>query len=133
VAIDSAQLAIDRVSALAASAPGLRMLILFGSRARGDAQRRSDWDLAYTADPGFDADGFMNALAGLLAADRIDMIDVDRAGGQLRYRVARDGRVLHVDDESRFERFWLDAVSFWCDAEPIVGRGYDALLAELGR
>jgi hypothetical protein len=75
----------------------------------------------------------MSAAADLLAADRIDLVDLDRAGGQLRYRIARDGQVLSVDDEARFERFWLDAVSFWCDAEPIVRRGYDELLGELRR
>lgn len=124
---------LERVCTLAARTSGLRMLILFGSRARGDARAQSDWDLAYGADPSFDVDHFMSDVAGLLAADRIDLVDLDRAGGQLRFRVARDGRVLHADDEARFERFWLDAVSFWCDAEPIVRRGYDELLAELGR
>jgi len=133
VAIEANELALDRVRALAAASPGLRMLILFGSRARGDAWAQSDWDLAYAADPGFDADHFMSAVADLLAADRVDLVDLDRAGGQLRYRIARDGQVLSVDDEARFERFWLDAVSFWCDAEPIVRRGYDELLGELHR
>jgi predicted nucleotidyltransferase len=131
--MDVDERAVDRVRSLAASTPALRMLILFGSRARGDAWARSDWDLAYVGDPGFDADGLLSRLATVLAADRIDLVDLERAGGQLRFRVARDGRVLHVDDETRFERFWFDAVSFWCDAEPIVRRGYDDLLAELQR
>ncbi len=112
---------------------GLHLFVLFGSRARGDAREESDWDFAYLGDASLDVDGLVAYLAEVLHADRIDLVDLRRAGGQLRYRVAREGVVVFADDASRYERFWLDAVSFWCDAEPVLREGYDRLLAELER
>lgn len=35
------------IAELAATMPGLGLLVLHGSRARGDAHQRSDWDFAY--------------------------------------------------------------------------------------
>ena len=37
----------------------LRLLVLHGSRARGDARPDSDWYLGYLAEPGFDPDGLL--------------------------------------------------------------------------
>ncbi|HXH06270.1 MAG TPA: nucleotidyltransferase domain-containing protein [Vicinamibacterales bacterium] len=111
--------------------PGLRLLVLFGSRARGDAGPDADWDLAYLADSAFDPDALLADLAETLGADRIDLVDLARAGGQMRYRVARDGRVLYEAEPGGFRRFQLEAVLFWCDVEPIVARGYEDVLARL--
>ncbi len=118
---------------MARSSPGLHLLALFGSRAQGDARQDSDWDLAYLASPSLDPDALLARLADALKADRIDLIDLDRAGGQVRYRVAREAVVVYADDPARYEQFWLGAVSFWCDAEPILREGYDRILAELDR
>jgi hypothetical protein len=30
-----------------------------------------------------------------------------------------------------FERFWLAAVAFWCDAYPVLQAGYAGVVAEL--
>jgi predicted nucleotidyltransferase len=117
----------------AKSYPGLRLLLLFGSRARGDAGAGADWDLAYLAEPLFDADGLLADVAGRVGADRVDLVDLARAGGQLRYRAARDGRVLFEVRPGEFERFWFDAVSFWCDVAPVVERAYEGVLSRLGR
>ena len=51
---DDAPLATLRPSV--AAIPGLTLLILFGSRARGDSQPASDWDFGYIASPEFDPD-----------------------------------------------------------------------------
>ena len=102
MAIEANELALDRVRALAAASPGLRMLILFGSRARGDAWAQSDWDLAYAADPGFDADHCMSAVADLLAADRIALVDRHgaRAGGR-RLPLLYRPRTTSIPESSR--------------------------------
>ena len=110
----------------------LKLLILFGSRARGDSQPSSDWDFGYVASNGFDPDRLLAVLVEGLNSDRVDVVDLNRAGGQLRYRAARDGRVVVESAHGEFARFWFDAVSFWCDMQPVLRRGYDAVLAELG-
>lgn len=115
------------------SYPGLHLLVLFGSRARGDAGSLADWDFGYLAGPEFDPDRLLADLGGALAADRIDLVDLARAGGQLRYRAARDGRVLYEAQAGEFGRFWTEAVSFWCDAAPVLERAYAGVLARLDR
>jgi uncharacterized protein YutE (UPF0331/DUF86 family)/predicted nucleotidyltransferase len=116
-----------------AGTPGLSLLVLFGSRARGSDRPSSDWDFGYAASPGFDPDHLLGVLVDTLNSDRIDLVDLRRAGAPLRYRAARDGRVVAEAENGEFARFWLDAVSFWCDVQPLLRRGYDAVLAELGR
>jgi len=113
---------------LAAATPGLRLLLLFGSRARGDASTASDWDFGYLGGPGFDPDGLLAALIARLNTERVDLVDLERANGLLRYRAAAEGKPLYEATPVEFERFWFAAVSFWCDAEPILRAGYEGVL-----
>ena len=115
----------------AQSAHGLELLILFGSRARGDNHPASDWDFAYTATDAFDPTAFIGSVAGIVGTDRIDLVDLNRAGGLIRYRVARDGQVVFEAQAGSADRFQFEAVRFWCDAETVLQRGYDAVLAGL--
>ena len=117
---------------LARRQTGLRLLVLFGSRVRQDARADSDWDLGYLGTPSLDPSGLLGGLVGVLGTDRVDLVDLDRAGAQLRFRVAREGRPVYAADEAAFPRFWTEAVSFWCDAGPIIRAGYADVLAGLG-
>lgn len=124
---------LDKVTALARTAPGLRLLLLFGSRARGDTHPGSDWDLGYIADSEFDANDFLARLVLLLGTDRIDLVNLERTNGLLRYRAAAEGQPLFESVPGNYERFWFDAVSYWCDMGPIIREGYEAALAGLAR
>ena len=121
-----------RIKDLAASEPGLDLLVLFGSRARDDARTDSDWDFGYIARGAFAPEAFVARLVAHLRTERIDLADLDRAGALLRFRAARDGKVVHERPAGAFARFWLAAVDFWCDAGPLITAGYDANLASLG-
>jgi predicted nucleotidyltransferase len=123
----------EDLAALATATPGLRLLLLFGSRARGEAAASSDWDFGYLAGEGFDPDELLAHLVGRLNTERIDLVDLERANGLLRYRAAAEGKRLHEGVPGEFERFWLDAVSFWYDAEPILLAGYEDVLERIGR
>lgn len=123
----------EHVRALAAAigpeaAPQLRLVVLFGSRARGDAHARSDWDVGFLADAAFDADRLLAILVERLGADRVDLVDLGRAGALLRHRVARDGIAVFEREASEFTRFWLDAVGAWCDLAPVLLPLYDRAL-----
>ena len=120
----------DQIARLARRATGLELLVLHGSRARGDDRPASDWDLAYLAEAPFDADDFLADLVIALGTDHVDLANLARASGLFRYRVARDGQPLFESEEGVFDRFWLRAVTFWCDAEAVLRRGYEDLLAE---
>lgn len=121
------------LAAVAAAHPALQLLVLFGSRARGDAQSTSDWDFGYVATEGFDPDALLLDLVRTLGTERVDLVDLARAGGQIRYRAASDGRVVHEGAPDAFAEFWIEAVDFWCDAEPVLRAGYAEALARLRR
>lgn len=123
----------ERIREIAAGQTGLRLAVLFGSRARGDATDRSDWDIGYLADARFDRERFLADLIAALGTEQIDLVDLERAGGLVRFRAARDGIALFEHAPDAFARFWLDAVSFWCDMGPIIRAGYEDILAELSR
>jgi predicted nucleotidyltransferase len=112
---------------------GIDLLVLHGSRARGDAAAVSDWDFAFSGRPGVDVGGLTADLSRVLATDRIDVADLGRASALLRYRAARDAVVVFERFPDAFSRFWLDAVGFWCDAGAILQRGYDETLDRLDR
>ena len=113
--------------------PGLDLLVLFGSRSRGDSRAASDWDFGYLGTSAVDRDRLFQTLTDAVGSDSVDLVDLTRAGGLLRYRVARDGRVVVENRAGAFERFWLDAVTFWCDAAPVLGPAYEGVLERLGR
>jgi len=115
----------------AQGAPHLQVLLLFGSRARDAAHVASDWDFGYVADDAFDPAALLAAIVESIGTDRVDLVDLRRASGLLRYRAARDGAVVFEAAPRLAEQFCLDAVQFWCDARPLLERGYAEVLAEL--
>lgn len=108
----------------------LRLLLLFGSRARGDAHPLSDWDLGFLAGPDFDVATLQGRLVEALGTERIDLVDLASAGALLRFRAARDGMPLY-EQPGAFEAFWLESVHFWCEAGPVLRDAYGDLLQEL--
>ena len=123
----------QKLEAVARATSGLELLVLFGSRGRGDHHHASDWDFAFRGDDSLDI-GILSAdLAAVVATDRVDLVDLDRAGGLLRYQVARDGFPIREAHPHAFEQFWLDAVSFWCDARHVLEPSYDAILERISR
>ena len=117
-----------KLEAVARATFGLELLVLFGSRGRGDHHSASDWDFAYRGTDSLDLGMLIAELAAELGTDRVDVVDLDRAGGLLRYRAARDGVPVYEARPLAFEQFWLDAVSFWCDARHVLEPAYDAIL-----
>lgn len=128
---DSREALIADVAESARPIAALRLLVLHGSRARGDSHAWSDWDFAYEAGPDFDPDALLARLAERLNADRIDLVNLDHAGALLRYRVARDGVVIMERNPGRFQQFWLDSVDTWCDLAPVLEPLYKGVLETL--
>lgn len=119
----------DALREAAREAPGLRLLVLTGSRARGQHHERSDWDLAYRSDAEFDGLGFLDRATRLLRTDDVDLVDLDRASALFRVRAADEGVLLHEEREGEWLDFAISAAIHWCDIEPIVRGVHDALLA----
>jgi predicted nucleotidyltransferase len=123
----------DELAAIAPRHPALDLLVLFGSRARGDARPDSDWDFAYLAGGSLDALALRADLADALGTDALDLVNLDRAGGLLRFRAARDGTALFERRPGLFARFQYEAASFWCQAGPVIQRAYERLLEDASR
>ena len=109
---------------------GLGLLLLFGSRARGDAAEWADWDFGYVGTSALDAGALLSVLVEATGSDRVDL---RRAGGLLRHRAALDGLTVLKVRPGLADEFRLEAAAFWCDAAPVLERAYDSVLAELPR
>jgi predicted nucleotidyltransferase len=123
---------LEPVRRIAAEFPALKLLVLHGSRARADAHVRSDWDFVYLADGELDDLELRSRLCDALGTERIDLADLSRAGGLLRYRAAREGLPLFERQPEEFVDFCLKAASFWYDIERIVREEHEAILDDLG-
>ena len=123
----------DRISAVAASTPGLDVLVLYGSRARGAARPDSDWDFGYLSGGPVDHTALLVALVEVLGTDRVDLVDLRRARGLLRFRAAVEGQRLFERHDGLTDRFRLEAAEFWFDAAPVLAPGYEQVLAGLSR
>ena len=121
-----------RAAAAAAGATvGLDLLILYGSRARGHARRNADWDFGYVADEVADVPGLLAALVEILGDDHIDLVDLDRTTGLLRFRSACDGVLVYEAESGLFDRYRLAAARFWCENAGVFERGYAETLEAL--
>ncbi|MFN8549320.1 MAG: nucleotidyltransferase domain-containing protein [Candidatus Eisenbacteria bacterium] len=116
------------LATLGQAASGLELLLLFGSRARTDARPDSDWDFGYLATEPFDLPTLWAALIELVGSDRVDLVDLARASGLLRYQAARDGQCVFEARARTAEKFCLEAARFWSDAEPVLRQGYEDVL-----
>jgi uncharacterized protein len=112
--IDDIQSAIPQILE---QVPYLKLLVLFGSRARGDHSPSSDWDFALLFDedlrqqyePGggwncFRSWGILQKILGL-GDDEMDWVDLKDASDLLAHAIARDGVVIYEGEPRIFQRF----------------------------
>lgn len=69
----------------------------------------------------------------ILETDNVDLVDLNRGSGLLRYLVAKDGMPIFEFREGIFLSLWYDAVRFYYDAQTVLAASYDAVLARLER
>ncbi|WP_157798181.1 type VII toxin-antitoxin system MntA family adenylyltransferase antitoxin [Aeromonas cavernicola] len=100
------------LAALAAAHPEVRVLWLYGSRAKGNAGPHSDWDLAVAFDPVKLADvldsrlrpellalAWQRALG--LAEGQLSVVDINQAPIPLAFAIVDANRVLFCRDQGR--------------------------------
>ncbi|GAA4773170.1 hypothetical protein GCM10023200_01980 [Actinomycetospora chlora] len=111
---------------------GLDVLVLHGSRARGDAGPASDWDFGYLARDEVDPVALLAALVDVLHTDAVDLVDLAAASALLRFRAARDGVLVLERRPDAFLSFRLEAVTFWCDAGTAIRAAQADVMSSLG-
>jgi predicted nucleotidyltransferase len=110
-----------RVEEAALRRAGARLLVVFGSAARGLEHAGSDLDLGVL----FDGDGRedtgpyeprLEAVASAVQADRpVDLVLLDEADPLLLREVALDGRPVFEAEPGAFEEFRLRAIKRYLD------------------
>jgi predicted nucleotidyltransferase len=122
----------DRLRQCVSSLPEVKLAVLFGSTARGQAGPRSDVDLGILLDP--DTPEVRSKVEPELwrATDRtLDLIFLDKAPPLLRFEIARDGVVLHQQQDHLWTDFKTKAMLDWWDWEPVAKRIEEALIQRL--
>ena len=99
---EGVEVSLQRLIARVEQDPDVLGVILFGSRARGDAGPRSDIDVCLVLDPQVPT-GLSASRKRLdyLAGDDIDLTIFQQLPLYLRSRVLKEGRVVFVRDEDR--------------------------------
>jgi predicted nucleotidyltransferase len=91
--------------AMDAEVPDLELVVLFGSTVAGRARPDSDVDVAVRCKAGADLDALFAVLAPRLKTDRLDLVDLRRAGPLLAFQVARSGVPLFERSPGAFREF----------------------------
>jgi predicted nucleotidyltransferase len=95
----------ERLRDAAADIPDLQLVVLFGSEARGRARKDSDIDVAVLTESPAELDSLYLALAPVFKTDRLDLVDLRRAGPVLAFSVARSGLLLFERSPGTFRQF----------------------------
>jgi predicted nucleotidyltransferase len=123
---------LERLKEKAAGLSTVRLAILFGSFARGEAQARSDVDLALWLEPDGIEDRFRaEAEMGRAARRDVHCVFLPEAPPLLRFEIARDGVLLHADEEGTWSGFRARAMLDWWDWAPYHRQIHEAQLRRL--
>lgn len=111
----------DRIRPILAERPAVRLAVVFGSVARGNARPSSDVDLGVwlAEDDPSQLWDIEVALAGGLGRT-IDLVDLRRAPPLLRFEIAREGIPVLERDEDEWHRFKVRAMLDWWDFAPMA-------------
>jgi predicted nucleotidyltransferase len=104
---------VNRITTTVEKLPNLKLLILFGSRARGEHRPDSDWDFAVLYGERSDRKDISSLLkiytlleqAFEIPDDKIDVVDLKECSPILAHYVARDGQLLYERETGIFEGF----------------------------
>jgi predicted nucleotidyltransferase len=109
--------------------PGISILVVFGSRARGEARDRSDLDVAVLPAPAGSDDEpesrrrhrmqkeLAVALADLAPDGRVDVVFLDEAPDTLRQRIMEQGRMVLCRDPAAWKALRVRTMKEYGDRE----------------
>lgn len=96
-----------------------RLVILFGSVAKGRTHEESDIDLGFLFDSPIDIIELTNQVTRALKTDRVDVVDLRRASPLLRYEAARKGQVLYEREAGEFMQFLSLSYRMYVDTKKL--------------
>jgi len=131
--LDTAEIVARLTDALPV-APALRLVVLFGSRARGTARPESDLDVGIVpVDRDLPLGGELELQARLEQAcgGPIHLVRLDRASTLLKWKVANEGRVLRSDPPHAWARFVAASASEFAELAPQLHAAEERFRARL--
>ena len=114
-----------------ATESGVRLAVLFGSAARGDAHSSSDLDVGVLGLHASDLPSLTVRLERAIGRP-VDVIALAEAPPLLRFQIARDGRVLAERQPHLWSDFKARAMVDWWDWAPIARRFHTVAAREAG-
>lgn len=125
---------LERLRAAASPIDALELVVLFGSRATGRFTPRSDIDLAVASSlpPGPARSALEVELARAVGVGA-DIVFLDEAPPQLRFEIAKSGRVVLERAPGLWVRERARAMVDWWDWAPMARRLHAAAIARLRR
>lgn len=118
-----AAIVIERIRAILVEDSRPTLAYVFGSLASGRHTALSDIDIGVLLKPGVDREVALGELTDSLCrhlrTDRIDVVPLDRCSIPVRYRVVRDGTLVHCADRRDRERFESATVLRYLDFKPV--------------
>jgi len=110
---------VDRLRSRISSLQAVRLAVLFGSNARGEAGPRSDVDLGVLLDPDTrDLRIHVEAELGRAAEREVDVIFLGDAPPLLRFEISREGVLLFEKEDGLWTDFKVRAMVDWWDWAP---------------
>jgi predicted nucleotidyltransferase len=109
----------DRLRERAASLPEVRLAVLFGSTARGQARKGSDVDLGLLLEP--DSREARNHVVVELeraAGRETDVVYLNEVPPLLGFEISREGVLIFQREENLWSRFRERAIQAWWDWAP---------------
>lgn len=108
-----------RLERQASTRPEVKLAVLFGSTARGNAGPGSDVDLGLLLDPYSPELRFrVEAELGRAAGRPVDVVLLDDAPPLLRFEIAREGILLFQREDHLWTGFKTKAMVDWWDWAP---------------
>ncbi|HEV7506261.1 MAG TPA: nucleotidyltransferase domain-containing protein [Thermoanaerobaculia bacterium] len=110
---------VDRLRSRISSLPAVRLAVLFGSTARGEARPRSDVDVGVLLDPDVPVLRCqVEAELGRAAEREVDVIFLAEAPPLLRFEISRDGMLLFEKEDGLWTAVKVRAMVDWWDWAP---------------
>lgn len=100
---------------------GISLLVLFGSKARGDSRLSSDADVAYLSDAPLSLMDEARLVGELSAAMQrpVDLVNIALASPLLEYNIFKDGKPLYEKDRGLFEDYLARSLRIYEETKPL--------------